>query len=141
MNKIDNKDRILKNIIKEQNIKDSSIELGDNVVFYHNGNNYVVVPISLMKIYPLIYDSIDVEYNGSKYNYNVTLVHCPQTSYTVLLHGQYTLEDYTEDDRIIISDKDKTIKNKAECSQDNKSKTKLKQQQLSDTMLSFNQLL
>ncbi len=110
MEKINNQDRIITKIIKEEKIRDSSIELSDDVVFYFNGFKFVVIPLNLMKCYPIIYDTIDVEYNGSKYNYDVSIIHCPKSGFTFILHGRYILEDYMEDDRIIVSNIENTFK-------------------------------
>jgi hypothetical protein len=75
---LDNKDFILKNE------SDDTTLLKDIVVCYYNGNNWIIVPLNIMLIYPVIHDF----YNEEGENIEISICVCPYTLAGCVFEGR-----------------------------------------------------
>jgi len=75
------------------NGEDSPLNLTNKVVLYTDGDLWKIVPLSIMKKYPILYDCFHESGEGI---YPITLVVCPISLITIVLKGLYTFEKYND---------------------------------------------
>lgn len=78
----------------------SSLKLRDKVTIYNTGDQWKIIPLSILLSYPVIYDKYTIEQES----YDVTIVLCPITMRCVMFKGLFEFETY-QDLRMILREK------------------------------------
>jgi hypothetical protein len=81
-------------------------KLNDIMISYNDGIKWKIIPLSIMNIYPIIYD----EYNETnEQKRTITIYVCPYTLFSCVYFGKYTLSDKTENNNLSIVDVENDI--------------------------------
>lgn len=104
---IDNKhkNRILINP-QFTNNADNKILLKDIVIIYNNGNEWRVISLDIIQMYPIIHDKYyQIEKNNTQQIVPITVYICPYTLYSVVYFGEFISNNKVYNNNLTLIDK------------------------------------
>jgi hypothetical protein len=89
----------------------TTIQLSDNMIVFNNGNKWKVIPLDIMKQFPLVYDKVYDKIIGSdSITTDITISFCPISYTTIIYEGNWTISDIKNNNIVIKNKKtNKTI--------------------------------
>lgn len=125
------------------------LQLQDKVLVYNNGFKWRIIPLEIMKNYPIIYDKVYEKYYQTRINnkYNkvttdITISYCPYTSVSIIYEGVYELDSNVYNNNIVLVNKntnEKFVQLIGQCLISNKCKKRweVKQMTLKNALKSY----
>jgi hypothetical protein len=83
-----------------------NLKMADNVVVYHDGAIWKIIPLEICLTYSIIYDE-DTSDNGTKRN--ISIVVCPISLMSTILEGIFEFSEYDETKMLLTESSNKSI--------------------------------
>ncbi len=87
----------------------SNIKLSDTIFVYNDGKRWKLIPLSILKRYPIVFDKYYDQIKRKKGKFiisDMTVTYCPYTGCSVIYYGKYIPTGEVYNNNIILADSD-----------------------------------